>query len=112
MPDLDSPADSDSTAAGAAGAAGAEASTANPADHLAAAMESDDVTDAELEVVDASLDAMMLGEGAVNFSKGKPLLTMVQAEAQLSPEILKVLAEKFKGSLTQVRHQDERDQMF
>ncbi len=84
----------------------------NPADFLTAAWESDEVTDAELEAVDASLDAMMLGESATNFSKGKALLSVEQAQAKLSPEILKVLAEKFKGSLTQVRHPDERDQIF
>jgi hypothetical protein len=85
---------------------------ANPVDLLTAAMDTEEVTEAELEVVDASLDAMMLGESAASFSKGKPLLSVEQAQAQLSPEILKVLAEKFKGSLTQMRHPDERDQIF
>ena len=84
----------------------------NPADLLTAALESDAVTDEELEAVDASLDAMMLGESMASFGKGKPLLSLEQAQAKLSPEILKVLTEKFKGSLTQMRHPDERDQIF
>jgi hypothetical protein len=85
----------------------------NPADFLTAALDGE-VTDEELEAVDDALDSMMLNEAAstAGLAKGKPLLTVEEAQAKLSPEILKVLAEKFKGSLTQVRHKDERDQIF
>jgi hypothetical protein len=85
----------------------------NPADLLTAALDGE-VTDEELEAVDDALDSMMLNEAAstAGLAKGKPLLTVEEAQAKLSPEILKVLAEKFKGSLTQVRHKDERDQIF
>lgn len=84
----------------------------NPADLLVAALESPEVTDAELEAVDASLDAMMLQEAGPGLNSGKPLLTIEEAQAKLSPEILEVLSKKFKGSLTQTRHLDERDQIF
>lgn len=84
----------------------------NPADLLVAALESPEVTDAELEAVDASLDAMMLQETGPGLNSGKPLLTIEEAQAKLSPEILEVLSKKFKGSLTQTRHLDERDQIF
>ena len=40
------------------------------------------------------------------------LISLNHAQAALTPEVLKVLDEKFKGSLTQVRHVDERDQIF
>ncbi len=84
----------------------------NPADLLVAALESPEVIDEELEAVDASLDAMMLQETGSRLNSGKPLLTIEEAQAKLSPEILKVLSEKFKGSLTQTRQIDERDQIF
>ena len=88
------------------------AASASEAEANLADLDTDEVTVAELDAVDASLDAMMLGESATSFGKGKVLLSVEQAQAKLSPEILKVLAEKFKGSLTQVRHPDERDQIF
>ena len=40
------------------------------------------------------------------------LISLDQAQAALTPEVLKVLEEKFKGSLSQIRHVDERDQIF
>jgi hypothetical protein len=56
---------------------------------------------------------MMLGEiSALGLGNVKPLISVEDAQAKLSPNMLKVLAEKFKGSLTQVRHKDERDQIF
>lgn len=72
------------------------------------------MTDEELDAVDDALDSMMLNESASpkGVAKGEPLISLEEAQAKLSPEILKVLAEKFKGSLTQVRHRDERDQIF
>lgn len=88
------------------------ANAENSADYLTAALDGE-ISDEELEAVDDALDSMMLNEDApASLSKGKPLLTVEEAQAKLSPEILKVLAEKFKGSLTQVRHKDERDQIF
>ena len=42
----------------------------------------------------------------------KPLISVQEALAKLSPNILEVLSKKFKGSLTEVRHKDERDQIF
>jgi hypothetical protein len=84
----------------------------NPADLLVAALESPEVTDEELEAVDASLDVMMLQETGPGLNSGKPLLTIEEAQAKLSPEILEVLSKKFKGSLTQTRHLDARDQIF
>ncbi len=90
----------------------ANAPIENPADYLTAVLNGE-VTEEELEAVDQALDSMMLGEAAVSqMTKGKPLLTVEEAEAKLSPGILEALAVKFKGSLTQVRHQDEQDKMF
>lgn len=40
------------------------------------------------------------------------LISLDHAQAALTPEVLKVLEQKFKGSLTQIRHVDERDQIF
>jgi hypothetical protein len=40
------------------------------------------------------------------------LISLNHAQAALTLEVLKVLDEKFKGSLTQVRRVDERDQIF
>jgi hypothetical protein len=80
----------------------------NPGDLLTAALESDDVSDSDLRAVDQALDQIMSNSGA----KGDALLSLEEAQAKISPEILEVLAIKFKGSLTQVRHIDERDQMF
>lgn len=79
-----------------------------------AALDSDEVTDSELEAVDHALDSMMLGEDlpSTGMGKAKDLIRVEDAQAKLSPEILKVLAEKFKGKLTQMRHLDERDQIF
>jgi hypothetical protein len=85
-----------------------EEESINPGDLLTAALESDDVSDSDLRDVDKALDRMMSSAGA----KGEPLLSLEEAQAKISPEILEVLAIKFKGSLTQVRHIDERDQMF
>lgn len=44
--------------------------------------------------------------------KGRALMSLDEARAKLSPDILKALADQFKGSLTQMRHLDERDQIF
>ena len=56
---------------------------------------------------------MILNESsATDLVITKPLISLEYAQAKLSPNILKVLSEKFKGSLTEVRHKDERDQIF
>lgn len=81
----------------------------NPGDLLTAALESDEVTDSDLRAVDRALNSMMNQQSA---SEGKPLMSVEEAEAKLSPDILPVLAVKFKGSLTKMRHLDERDQIF
>ena len=71
------------------------------------------ITDREFDTVDKALDPMVLGEGsATDLAIAKPLISVEDAQAKLSPNILEVLSEKFKGSLTQVRHKDERDQIF
>ena len=51
------------------------------------------------------LDIPMLGEE-------EALISLKRAKAVLTREILKVLDEKFKGSLTRIRHVDEHDQIF
>lgn len=88
----------------------------NPADRLAAALDGDDdVNDSELEAVDHALASITLHEdlpGAGSMGKGRALMSLDEARAKLSPDILKALADQFKGSLTQMRHLDERDQIF
>jgi hypothetical protein len=72
-----------------------------------------ELSDKKSTSVDKAFDPMMLGEiSALGLGNVKPLISVEDAQAKLSPNILKVLAEKFKGSLTQVRHKDERDQIF
>ena len=71
------------------------------------------ITDEELNAVDKVLDPMMLGESsATDLAIAKPLISVEDAQGKLSSNILKVLSEKFKGSLTQVRYKEERDQIF
>lgn len=57
---------------------------------------------------------MMLGEDlpATGMGQGKALMSVEDAQAKLGPDILQALADKFKGSLTQTRPLDERDQIF
>jgi hypothetical protein len=71
------------------------------------------ITDEELNAVDKVLDPMMLGErSATDLAIAKPLISVEDAQGKLGSNILKVLSEKFKGSLTQVRYREERDQIF
>jgi hypothetical protein len=71
------------------------------------------ITDEELNTVDKVLDPMMLGEcSATDLAIAKPLISVEDAQGKLGSNILKVLSEKFKGSLTQVRYREERDQIF
>ena len=44
--------------------------------------------------------------------KEEALISLEHAKAALTPDILKVLDEKFKGSLTRIRRVDECDQIF
>ncbi len=41
-----------------------------------------------------------------------PLISVDEARNKIGSEVLSVLDEKFKGSLTEVRHPDERDHFF
>lgn len=75
-------------------------------------VKSSGVTAEELEAVDASLDAMMLEESGTTLNAVTALLSIEEAREKIGPEILEVLNNKFKGSLTQTRHLDERDQIF
>ena len=71
------------------------------------------LTDEEFDTVDKVLDPILLGESsAADLPIAKPLISVEDAQAKLSSNILKVLSGKFKGSLTQVRYKDERDQIF
>ena len=45
-------------------------------------------------------------------AKDEALISLDHARAALAPEILRVLDEKFNGSLTQIRQVDDRDQIF
>ena len=64
-------------------------------------------------MVDHALDPMALNESSTaDLVITKPLISVQEALAKLSPNILEVLSKKFKGSLTEVRHKDERDQIF
>jgi hypothetical protein len=84
----------------------------DPSQLLTAALEGEEVSESELEAVDQALESMLLSEDRAARAKGKALQTLEEAQSKLSPDILNALAEKFKGSLTQVRHIDERDQLF
>ena len=64
-------------------------------------------------MIDHALNPMAQNESFTTDSViTKPLISVQEAQAKLSPNILKVLTEKFKGSLTEARHKDERDQIF
>lgn len=83
----------------------------NPSEFLTAALDGE-IGDADLESVSRSLESIDLRETLSQHEKGKPLITVEEAQATLPPEVLQALATKFKGSLTQVRHRDERDLLF
>jgi hypothetical protein len=71
------------------------------------------LTDEEFDTVDKVLDPMMMGESsATDLAIAKRLISVEDAQGKLGSNILKVLSEKFKGSLTQVRYREERDQIF
>ncbi len=80
----------------------------HPADVLAAPLESDEVTDSELEAVDNALEHMILGEALpeIKIVKSKALISLDQAHAKLSPEILSALVDMVIGRWTQVCHLD------
>ncbi len=80
---------------------------------LSAAVLDSELTDRESAILDNAHDTMILNESsATDLVITKPLISLEYAQAKLSPNILKVLSKKFKGSLTNVRHKDERDQIF
>ena len=71
------------------------------------------LTDEEFDTVDKVLDPMMMDESsATDLAIAKRLISVEDAQGKLGSNILKVLSEKFKGSLTQVRYREERDQIF
>ena len=71
------------------------------------------ITDEEFDTVDKVHDPVLLGESsATDLAIAQPLISVEDAQGKLSSNILKVLSEKFKGSLTQVRYKDEGDQIF
>ena len=45
-------------------------------------------------------------------NSGRPVMSQAEAAQRLGPTVLAVLAEKFNGSLTDVRHPDENDMFF
>lgn len=83
----------------------------NPSEFLSAALDGE-ISDAELEAVNQSINPIILNETLSKHGQGKELISVEDAQAKLPPEVLQVLATQFKGSLTQVRHRDERDQLF
>ena len=83
----------------------------NPSDFLTAALDGE-ISDAELENGNNSRDSMVLEQARSTHGRDTPLITVEEAQAKLPKEVLQILASKFKGSLTQVRHRDERDQIF
>ncbi|TVP75194.1 MAG: hypothetical protein EA353_14405 [Puniceicoccaceae bacterium] len=70
------------------------------------------LSETELDGTDPLVDNEALNEVLSVKAQDTALLSLEEAQAKLPPEVLQVLAEKFKGSLTQVRHRDERDQIF
>jgi hypothetical protein len=90
---------------------GQETPRQTPSDFLAAALDSE-VSDADLATVDVELDSMGLNETLAASGSGDDLISLEEARAKLPPEVLEALAAKFKGSPTQVRQRDERDQLF
>ncbi len=77
----------------------------------------DDPDDAEIEAIDASLDAMAVEEESraitATVAKSKaPLMDIEAARAIIGNPILDTLDAKFKGSLTEMRYPDENDRLF
>lgn len=66
------------------------------------------------EVLEGTLeDAIFSQETSFSvISEGETLISLDKAQAELSPEIIKVLADKFNGNLSRMRHVDQRDQIF
>lgn len=84
--------------------------SADPAGLLLAALQAD--PEAESNELGEAIEI----EGASNIdwerSSSGQLLSLEAASEKLPPEFLTILAEKFKGSVTQVRKVDGRDQLF
>ena len=65
-------------------------------------------TDKESVLVDHALDPITLSESsATDLVITKPLITLDGAQAKLSPNILKVLSEKFKGSANEATSSEQ-----
>ena len=43
---------------------------------------------------------------------GEPLITVIEATERLGPKVMAALADKFNGSLTDIRYPDEDDMLF
>lgn len=43
---------------------------------------------------------------------GEPLITVIDATERLGPKVMAALADKFNGSLTDIRYSDEDDMLF
>ena len=85
----------------------------NPSELLSAALDGG-ISTAELEGASQPADASSLNQAlaAQSQGQGQALISLADAQAKLPPEVLRVLGTHFKGSPTQVRHRDERDQIF
>ncbi len=98
------------------------AASANPEeDAFNGARSSLDDDDLDLEAfatIDDDPDDMRVEEPSaavvakVMESKKGPLITLEVARAKIGEAILNVLDERFKGSLTEVRHPDPLDRLF
>jgi hypothetical protein len=78
--------------------------------------------DPERAAQDAAAD-LMAEESAGGFStdkkvepkvvhSGEPLITAEEATQRLGPKVMAALADKFNGSLTDIRYPDENDMLF
>jgi len=73
-----------------------------------------------VEVVPESTEKSLPGFKAVAVEKPPkteegnrvPLMSLNAAKQQIAPEVLEVLAEKFNGQLSEMRHVDEKDVLF
>ncbi|NBB80433.1 MAG: hypothetical protein GVY36_13495 [Verrucomicrobia bacterium] len=71
-----------------------------------------EISDGELEGTAHPAEPTHLDHAFEAQKRDEALITVEEAQAKLPPEVLQVLATQFKGRLTQVRHRDERDQIF
>ncbi|MGJ8649701.1 MAG: hypothetical protein ACSHX4_05025 [Opitutaceae bacterium] len=80
--------------------------------------EDDDIDLEAFATIDDDPDAMAVEEvskavvAKVLDAKKGPLIPLEEATAKIGQEILDVLDERFKGTLTEVRHPDALDRLF